>query len=301
MKTKKWNKVVPATALLLIAALLLSTASYAWFTMSKAVTATGMELTAVAPDNLLISKTQYKELNSSYDTTVGLTTNDFGSKKLFPSSSFDGVNFFKPSATTVTGEPATTATFSAATVMNSTNDGYYMQAKLFLLNTGADAMSVGLDLANSYVSDKVVDNDNLAAAVRYSVTIDADKSGTINAGDTTKIFGVVKSADTWASNVNYFATLTGPIKGDEVTDLYKGTELAASAINNGTLEADKFFISVPGNGRADFDGTAGQTANNCVSLIVNVWIEGQDPDCVNAQVGDTFGLNLAFVTSDYAG
>lgn len=295
MKTKKWNKVVPATALLLIAALLLSTASYAWFTMSKAVTATGMELTAVAPDNLLISKTQYKKSDSSYDTTVGLTTDDFGSMKLFPSSSYDGVKFFKPSATTVTGEPATTATFSAATVMDKDNDGYYMQAKLFLLNTGAEEMSVGLDLANSYVSDKA-GNDNLAGAVRYSVTIDADKSETINAGDTTKIFGVVKSGDSWTSNVNYFATLTGPIKGDEGTDFYKGTKLDASAINNGTLEADKFFISVPGNGRADFDGTAGQIDNNCVSLIVNVWIEGQDPDCENTKVGDTFGLNLAFVT-----
>ena len=50
---KKMRRMIPALCMLLVSAIMLSTASYAWFTMNEAVTATGMQVTAKAGDIFL--------------------------------------------------------------------------------------------------------------------------------------------------------------------------------------------------------------------------------------------------------
>ena len=52
---KKMRKLIPAFAMLLVSAIMMSTASFAWFSMNEEVTATGMEIQAKAAGNLLIS------------------------------------------------------------------------------------------------------------------------------------------------------------------------------------------------------------------------------------------------------
>ena len=55
MKTiKARHKLVPAIIMLIVAAITMSTASYAWFTMSNRVEVTGINLSVVAPTNILI-------------------------------------------------------------------------------------------------------------------------------------------------------------------------------------------------------------------------------------------------------
>jgi hypothetical protein len=53
---KKMRKLIPAFAMLMVAAIMMTTASFAWFTMNDKVTATGMEIQAKASGNLLISQ-----------------------------------------------------------------------------------------------------------------------------------------------------------------------------------------------------------------------------------------------------
>ena len=48
------KKIIPAIAILIVSALMLASASFAWFTMNKTVTATGMNFSVSAPDNLQI-------------------------------------------------------------------------------------------------------------------------------------------------------------------------------------------------------------------------------------------------------
>ncbi|MBQ9797846.1 MAG: hypothetical protein IJW50_09015 [Clostridia bacterium] len=52
---KKMRKLLPAFAMLLVSAIMMSTASFAWFSMNEQVTATGMSVQAKAAGNLLIS------------------------------------------------------------------------------------------------------------------------------------------------------------------------------------------------------------------------------------------------------
>ena len=52
---KKMRKLIPAVALLLVSAVMLSTATFAWFTMNDNATAMGMQVQAKASGNLLIN------------------------------------------------------------------------------------------------------------------------------------------------------------------------------------------------------------------------------------------------------
>lgn len=52
---KNTRKLIPAVVMLLISAVLMSTASFAWFSMNKEVTATGMSVTATTPASLEIA------------------------------------------------------------------------------------------------------------------------------------------------------------------------------------------------------------------------------------------------------
>ena len=70
---KKMRKLIPALSMLLVATIMLSTATFAWFTMNEAVTVTGMEVQAKANGSLVIDD---EALNyASKDATVKFTTN----------------------------------------------------------------------------------------------------------------------------------------------------------------------------------------------------------------------------------
>ena len=60
---KKMRKLIPAVAMLLVSAVLLSTATFAWFTMNDEVTASGMQIQAKASGSLLISQSPFSSEN----------------------------------------------------------------------------------------------------------------------------------------------------------------------------------------------------------------------------------------------
>ena len=53
---KKMRRLIPAIAMLLVSAVMLSTASFAWFSMNTDVTASGMQIQAIADSSLVISQ-----------------------------------------------------------------------------------------------------------------------------------------------------------------------------------------------------------------------------------------------------
>ena len=69
---KKMRRLIPAIAMLLVSAVMLSTASFAWFTMNEQVTATGMTVTAQSAGNLVIHTSPLTAANQ--DITVDLSS-----------------------------------------------------------------------------------------------------------------------------------------------------------------------------------------------------------------------------------
>ena len=78
---KNTRKLIPALAMLLISAVLMSTASFAWFSMNEQVTATGMEITAQS-DNVWLAINE----GDTFDKTQAVTefTSQITGKKLYP-------------------------------------------------------------------------------------------------------------------------------------------------------------------------------------------------------------------------
>ena len=67
-KSSASRKLIPAIGMLTVSAMMLSSATYAWFTMSREVEVTGIKMTATVPENLEIS------LGEGMITAAGLQT-----------------------------------------------------------------------------------------------------------------------------------------------------------------------------------------------------------------------------------
>lgn len=197
MKIQARHKLIPAIAMLLVAVVCLSSASYAWFTMSRTVTATGMNLTVIAPDNLLISN----QADGTYAETTTVTES-FGDYKLLPASSVDGQSFYYAEAlkSANAGAPDATTNFIATTTpVSASSDGYFADFKLWLKTTGEDAIDVTVaqiltlvttttPAASTYYSNVAVTADTFAAykATGNLYTWEAAAEGTDTLGASTK-------------------------------------------------------------------------------------------------------------------
>lgn len=67
------RRLIPAIAMLMVSAVLMSTASFAWFSMNNSVTATGLTVTASAPTSLMISVTN---ATTGFSSVVSLSNDN---------------------------------------------------------------------------------------------------------------------------------------------------------------------------------------------------------------------------------
>lgn len=90
---KATKKIIPALVMLLVSAVLLSTASYAWFSMNTTVTATGMNITAKSDATFLLIKAgavaDAAEIQAGKKITDNATN---ASNSLFPAAHNDIAN-----------------------------------------------------------------------------------------------------------------------------------------------------------------------------------------------------------------
>lgn len=104
--TSAKKKLIPAVAMLTTSAVMLSTATYAWFTMNKDATVTGLQLTATTSNSLEISLGEIDNSgkptnnaptiqNKSWTSNVAIAQYYKSVGKLKPASSNTGLNLFK--------------------------------------------------------------------------------------------------------------------------------------------------------------------------------------------------------------
>ena len=273
MKTiKARHKLIPAIIMLIVAAITMSTASYAWFTMSNRVEVAGINLSVVAPTNILIRE---KDKGAAFANSVALDSTSLGFGKLMHASSTKGLEFFTISETDAReANPATGALSGTPTLVSATTsaaglvDGYYVDFQLELVNTGGEEVDVGLDnLVITGVTTSAADSLDIINAVRIAI-LDEDKTenlataDSIFAKDLTPAYAYVDENTT---------SPTTPIASQTTTALL-------------TLEAD---------GVAKTDAPEGTTI-----ITVRVWIEGQDADCITANAGASFNIEFELVVID---
>jgi hypothetical protein len=293
-----------------LAFIALGTSTFAWFSMNTTVEATGMQLTAVTPINLLIGD---KETNPAVFTNSVEADEEY-TGKLYPASSADGkifnaiVNTGNYIGTNGQGGAADTNTKfqktsnqTSPTVVAMDDDASgYWAVYTFQLK-----LSEHQDLAkNVYLSTfkvyHLVTGDGVAKSDGSYYTYAAG------------VYTAVPADTTLANGTPYFhlggiatAVRGALFVGDASGSAVSATKLAIYANNAGSTDAITQTFTESGQ---KYDGTS-KTAtaaiipanttyfpvnDTAVNVELVVWIEGEDAACLNANAGQQFKIDLGF-------
>ena len=259
------RKLIPAFAMLLVSAIMLTTASYAWFSINNKVTAQGMSVKTTAADSVLIAESTIDATAKADDTafTTDLTQDVEG--LLNPASTVNGTAFFYTDGKNVAGDgDAKANTYLAydAADTEDFNDAYG--------TTGAVAYV-------EYVFQIKVTNASTESAKSLNITaLDLKYGAASDNGQ--KAFRVAVFAEELATTEGAkFAAGVGTLK----------TILAPTDAVN--YESGKAVASDSATGTVTY-GTAATLASVPVNstryykVVVRLWLEGEDQTCTN----DTF-------------
>lgn len=283
METKALKKQLGAAiAMVLVAAIALGAATFAWFVNNNAVTATGVDVsTSSAVPNLYITSTG--------KTTDGMSAAGTNPTKLFPVSTNDANAFYETLHwTTGTGNHAVADEYQNALVHEEGKTVYADYT--FDLGVANGKMNVYFD---SGAATTLAANTQMGTAGRFAI-----KFG--NGGWT-----LFKVAGTDTKKGYY--TDQGATDGDYWVKQDTDGTLKALAVGDGYANFSDYAGSVDGQGQVQATGKTALTTldsanadnHGKVKATVRVWYEGCDKDCVseNAQTGIPSAItgNLGFV------
>lgn len=276
------KKLIPAIVMLLVSAVVLSTASYAWFTTTEKATATGMQVTANAPSSILIRETG----TTTFGSYVTLTAAN-AQKVLKPASSFDGITFYGiDKCEDASGAMAHDANIT--TVTNGENNYYYLDLQVDLLNAGAEAK----DLVLSQLTINGVSDSAIAGAVRVALIVTdtvADEEGGEGATkNVTKSYVYAKNATNTYVKYGVKNQQTGATEYVASTGVLFDTTTKAGKAEVLSTNTTPIITLQPDSGNS----TAFTT------VTIRVWIEGQDADCISAVATGSATVELVFAAAN---
>jgi hypothetical protein len=221
------KKLIPALCMLLIAAAMLGTSTYAWFSMNTTVTATGMQVKAKSDSKFLQIKTTGDWNDTDPFTTANLSMAE--SKAIYPTHPFKSIAGDKKSAEAFDGTSvvwASTYSTSATaakegvgdsnlyeTVANPSENHALVQEFKLRLKPGVGATTSGaLTVSSVTFTAKATEpdvTDSLADALRVLVVCGENKviykNGTVKeAGAATLATSVAQATDTTVTVYVYF-------------------------------------------------------------------------------------------------
>ena len=309
--TSAKKKLIPAVAMLTTSAVMLSTATYAWFTMSREVEVTGIKLTATTPQTIEISLGQATTSNTlthgveatapnsddmwTHTAATGSVYQDFG--KLIPVSSVDGFNMFYTEKATENGKkvsdvpnPFTKAETAVgwefkeggksaetgAVVNAAENDGsgYYLDIPVWFRTTSTDAVTLGLEVEIKNSSDDDT-KSVLYKAARVAILPETKSAQKVFSETGAKYYKDGKAVATAG------ATLAASY-GD------------VSAATEATVTGGKVTNPDATTQVATVTASTGTGYGGAVKYYIRVWLEAEDEACWNANAGQDFVINLKF-------
>ncbi len=270
MKKRKWRDVKNALVMVVVMAAMMSTATYAWFTLTSNATVTGMQMTAGGSSGLQVSLNR-----SDWADTVDLT--DLVAEGEDPNQTIHQVTvmdndpfvaeFYKP----VYEESKVT---NVEKIANADVPTYVAKYTYYIRSIDASAL-VGIKTASgvsatdgSYIRATDANDENSAArAVRVGIVVDGEMhifEPNNEAGENAGTEAVSEYAGTYTSDV--IAT-----DGTGVITTENG--------NNDNHTSTDLFTAVSGEGK---------------EVTMYVWLEGTDDDCVNEIQADELAGQIMF-------
>lgn len=280
---KATRKLIPALAMLLVAAVVMSSASYAWFTMSRQVTAQGMNVTVTAPNNLLIMAT------GTSDAFAEIST-------------INGQNIILMPASSNSGEKNDIYVVKDGQPLDATN------GSLFMGTNGKQTLLEGAKLA--------VGSDNIANAKAggyydFKYTIKTEGNSAVNV--VVSQITVTKQNDPDDKlSVKPVRIAVMSVSGENEETMVKVYKPDSTAVNHDskvvdsisggvpTLVADNIYTAVATkNNDGNYVATLNSGNSYTQNIIIRVWYEGQDKDCVVSK-GANVNFNIDVVLADVA-
>lgn len=288
METKALKKQLGAAiAMVLVAAIALGAATFAWFVNNNAVTATGVDVsTSSSVPNLYITSTG--------KTTDKMSTEGKNNPSLlYPVSTNDAVNFYETLHwTNGTGNHAVADQYQSAIAHENGKNVYADYT--FTLGVTNGSMDVYFDSAAAATT--LMAAPSMGTAGRFAISF---SNVTENGDPVWKLFKVAANPDSNA--VNYYTD-----KAAETAT--QGDDYWVTNAGNANVVTKASYLDIADySGSIDNKGQAVKGKNKLttiekdqvVTVTVRVWYEGCDPACVseNAAAGIASAIkgNLGFV------
>lgn len=284
--------------MLTVSAIMLSTATYAWFTMNKDAHVTNIELTASTPSSIEISLGHYDDatktaaLNADADKwAISVSFGDLYKNvgALMPASNATGAadKFFAATDAVTAGTATTFKGVSKMAEINYTNTdpmdkGYYVDIPVWLRTRGStEDATITLNQTSSFVLETAGDaGTKISKSVRVAFIAEAP---TAEAPDATK-------TSMWNPNNGTYFTPQGavsaidPAVAKTMPTFVKETTLDA---NNAVTQTGDTLVTLPAV-------TADSPTGAPRKVIMRIWIEGEDNACLNENAGAKFIGNIDF-------
>lgn len=278
METKALKKQLGAAiAMVLVAAIALGAATFAWFVNNNAVTATGADVsTSSAVPNLYITSTG--------KTTDSMTAAEDNPSKLYPVSTNDAANFYETKHwTSGTGNHAVADEYQKAIAREDGKTVYTDYT--FKLGVTNGSMDVYFD--SNTAATTLAANANMGTAGRFAISFDNGQSWKlfkVEGTATDQGYYTDKAATT---EDDYWVTGEGDSTKASIASYASFGDYAGSINNQGqAVKGAKKLTTISSDA-------------GLVTVTVRVWYEGCDKDCVseNALNGITSAItgNLGFV------
>ena len=326
MKKRKWKDIRSAVTMMCVMAAMLSTATYAWFTMSDSATVTGLEMTAKTSDGLLVS-TDQKEWASAIDLRAdgeeveALEATTVISSTLVNALDVSGNAVLSPNF----NEPVYSSDGYAVTALTAMQAGEKFNEKaikktFFIKEGSGNAVNVGIEVADlgailtqvnagvglesgkpkvdgSFVALKGTNytgtsatNDDAIEAVRIGFVIyNEDENG---AAGTTEL-------KIWEPNCDLGVLSTAKFATNDVGESNAALQATIASAYDGKImekSGDTYTAVNPETKTSDaFISIPAGAGGDGIRVDIFMWFEGQDPSCVNEIMADTVIGQLEFV------
>ena len=233
---KATRKLIPAFAMLLIAAVMMSTATFAWFSTNATVTATGMSIKATSENTFVVIKTGDTKPQNSDFTSDNITADagmNGAAVSLIPTAAeVDGssLKWYKGKSTSSTVSRPEGENGYTETLIDGTIDGIYAVKKTFYVT----------------VLEGFVDADNLVlSAIEVTGATVFDDAISVAIVATDGATGATKVAHVYNDKAADNTVLDASLKFGEITTLEvyvfingrNSTVTSANTLLTGALDA----------------------------------------------------------------
>jgi hypothetical protein len=314
MKKTRKNMLRSSAAMLLVSALALTTATYAWFTTGNTGKVENLTLTAKTADGIQLSVdaqnwkstiTETELTNISTNQMLNKTENDITTYgDVLPLSSTGAVSDGSLVLYQLTQNPDTGY---VTTVSGTTGGENVMRFDFYVKNDNSEKAALDLDFETGNVSTVENKNTKSTKSIQNAVRVAFIKQGevTINSnGYVTKalqlkteneVADMIWEPNSTANVTTYAINAAIP---DNKCKLSDDGVIANSGNATSYIGVQSTFKDTTLADKVTSKNIANIGGNSISKFTVYVWFEGQDVDCTNQNSGDAILINLKFVKGE---